>query len=122
MTGWPAIASHVEQASGRLRAAGQPVFFAAGRYQLASRLEYYLPGHPQVVSLNPGRDAYDDWQDLESLRGRNAVFITSDRYPAPPDRLIACDSARVDSRVVVGGRPRERFTVTIYDVWGYHPP
>ena len=121
MAGWPEIARRAQQAAAALRRAGRPVFFAAGRYQLASRLEFYLPVHPEVISLNPGRDAYDDWQDLERLRGRNAIFIASDRYPTPPERLIRCDSARVASRLVVAARRHEQFAVTIYEVWGFRP-
>ena len=122
MMGWPAIAAHAEGAAARIRSQvrAAPVF-AAGRYQLASRLEFYLRGHPEVVSLDPGRDAYDDWQHLESLRGRNLVFIASDRFPTPPDQLVGCDSTRVFSRLTVAIRRHEQFHVTVYEVWGCRP-
>ena len=122
MAGWPAVASCTERAAERIRReTGRSPFFAAGRYQLAARLEFYLRGHPDVISLNPGRDAYDDWQDLEALRGRDFVFVASDRFPTPPEALVACDSSRVDSRLVVATRGHEQFRVTIFDVRGYRP-
>ncbi|HEY6868048.1 MAG TPA: glycosyltransferase family 39 protein, partial [Candidatus Eisenbacteria bacterium] len=122
MRGWPAIAAHAEAAAMQVRSETRVTpLFAAGRYQLAARLEYYLRGHPDVVSLNPGRDAYDDWQDLHPLAGRNIVFITSDRFPTPPDELIRCDSARVVSRLTVASRREEQFHVTVWDVRGYRP-
>ncbi len=122
MDGWPAIAARVREAAARLESKGGAApFIAAGRYQLASRLEFYLPRHPEVISLNPGRDAYDDWQDLARLEGRNFVFVASDRFPTPPDRLARCESARVYSRMTTAVRRTERFGVTIYQAWGYRP-
>ncbi len=123
MRGWPRIAAEAQRAAvGLGAAAGAPApFFAAGRYQLASRLEFYLPGHPAVVCLNPGRDAYDDWQRLDRLRGRSFVFVASDRFPTPPERLVGLDSMRVFARVVTSSSRQEEFGVTIYQCRGFAP-
>ena len=122
MAEWPAIAARAERAATKIRSeTGAMPFYAAGRYQLASRLEFYLPGHPDVFSLNPGRDAYDDWQDLASLRGRDCIFVTSDRFPTAPQQLARWDSTRVEARLVVATRGREQFRVTVYVVRGYRP-
>src|SRR5262249_29181021 len=96
--------------------------FAAGRYQLASRLEFYLPGRPDVLSLNPGRDAYDDWQDLAQLRGHSFVFVASDRFPDDPRELGVCDSVRVFSRLLTAVRPPESFHTMIYVCRRLRPP
>ncbi len=122
MMGWPSIAASAERAADGMRdRAGRPPFFAAGRYPLASRLEFHLRGHPEVVSLNPARDAYADWQERRALAGRNLVFVASDRFPAPPQVLARVDSARVFAQLVTVARGADRFTVVVYRAWGYRP-
>ena len=123
MRGWPRIADQVRRALADLgpgAEAGGP-FIAAGRYALASRLEFYLPGHPTTVCLNPGRDAYDDWQRLDDLRGRDFVFVASDRFPTPPQRLVAVDSSWIFTRVRTSSEAQETFGVTIYQCRGFRP-
>lgn len=123
MRGWREVAAAAEQAFAELRSGTTPCgrgpFYAAGRYQLASRLEFYLRGRPEVVCLHPGRDAYDDWQDLRGLRGRDFVFLASDRFPAPPQRLAEVDSVRVFRRIVTVARPPGIFGVTVYQCRGF---
>ncbi len=123
MRGWPRIAAEAQRAAAGLGSTGgtPAPFFAAGRYQLASRLEYYLPGRPPVICLNPGRDAYDDWQRLDRLQGRDFVFVASDRFPTPPDRLARVASARVFARLVTSGKKQAEFGVTIYQCRGFRP-
>jgi 4-amino-4-deoxy-L-arabinose transferase-like glycosyltransferase len=122
LEGWPEIAARVRETAANMRAeSGAVPFIAAGNYQIASRLEFYLPGHPSVISLNTGRDAYDDWQDLRSLSGRNFVFVATDHFKTAPDRLARCDGVRIERRWVTASRPREQFRTTIYTGWGYRP-
>lgn len=120
MRGWHEAAAAAERADSALRVTspGARPFYAAGRYQNSARLEFYLPGHPAVLCLNRGRDAYDDWQDLGALRGRDFVFVASDRFPEPPERLVRT-AATVFERVEVKAGGRTSNTFTIYLCHGF---
>ncbi len=121
MRGWGETVASARQAFTELAstAPGARPFFAAGRYQVASRLEFYLPGHPSVVCLNPGRDAYDDWQKLEELEGRDFVFVATQRFPSLPERRVELRSSRVFARIVAMAGPSAVHVLTIYQCRGF---
>jgi 4-amino-4-deoxy-L-arabinose transferase-like glycosyltransferase len=119
MRGWREAAAATVRADSALRRDGGSPFYAAGRYQNAARLEFYLPGRPAVLCLNPGRDAFDDWQDLERLRGRDFVFLASSRFPDPP---ASADSATVFERVEIKAGERTLNSFTVYVCRGFRSP
>lgn len=125
MRGWDEAANQAQRAWDQLRVetatSGGAPFFAAGRYQLASRLEFYLPAHPSVVCLNLGHDAYDDWQHLSELRGANFIFVASDRFPESPERVAIFDSSKLFARVVARAGPSTTHTITLYQCWRFRP-
>ena len=123
MRGWPVAAAWAERAASDL-CAHEPAlapspFFAAGRYQNAARLEFYLPGNPPVVCLNPGRDAYDDWQDLTALRGRDFVFMGTSRFSTPPERLASVRAHRTFHIVRAAAGPGTTHILTIDEAYGF---
>ncbi|TMQ70346.1 MAG: phospholipid carrier-dependent glycosyltransferase [Candidatus Eisenbacteria bacterium] len=126
MRGWPAAARAAERAAADLRAraprGSKPPFFAAGRYPNASRLEFSLPDHPAVICLAPERDAYDDWQDLDSLRGRDCVFVSSSRFPASLEQLARVRGARIFEIVRAPAGPRTVHVITVQEGNGFAPP
>jgi 4-amino-4-deoxy-L-arabinose transferase-like glycosyltransferase len=122
MRGWPDAARLAKRALADLAASAPPgaaPFLAAGRYQNAARLEFYAGGKRPVLCLDPARDAYDDWQDLRALRGRDFVFVATDRFPAPPERLVGVASSRVFATVHAPAGKRERHTITVYECRGF---
>jgi 4-amino-4-deoxy-L-arabinose transferase-like glycosyltransferase len=50
--GWPNVAEAVGKTLAAERNAGRRVFLAGNRYQEAAALAFYLPDHPEVLSLN----------------------------------------------------------------------
>ena len=123
MRGWPVAAAWADRAASDL-CAHEPAlapspFFAAGRYQNAARLEFYLPGNPPVVCLNPGRDAYDDWQDLTALRGRDFVFMGTSRFSTPPERLASVRAHRTFHIVRAAAGPGTTHILTIDEAYGF---
>lgn len=76
--GWPELGLRVAQ----LRQPGQVVM--ALRYQIASELEFYVPGQPQVYCLNAfGRgNQFDLVNDYEGLGGKNVLIVSEG--PIPP--------------------------------------
>ena len=75
--GWPELAKRARE----LRAPGQVVM--ALRYQIASELEFYLPGQPRVYCLNAfGRgNQYDFTNDYQGLGGKDVLLVSE--YPIP---------------------------------------
>jgi len=111
--GWTQAAAAAGRAAASL-GGERRVVFAAGRYPNASRLEFHLPGRPPVACLNPGRDAYDDWQNLDSLRGADVVFVATSRFPSPPDALLPGHECREFERVEARAGPRAAHRITVY--------
>lgn len=111
--GWQPAAAAAERAAASF-GGGRPVRFAAGRYAVASRLEFHLRGHPPVHCLDPGRDAYDDWQDEASLRGANVVFVATSRFPARPDALLPGHECREFERIEARAGPGAVHRITVY--------
>jgi 4-amino-4-deoxy-L-arabinose transferase-like glycosyltransferase len=75
LRGWSELGQAVGEA---MRAAPRPPFLVSDRYQIASELAFYVPGHPQVFNANLGRrmNQYDIWGGWEKLIGRDGLFVT----------------------------------------------
>ncbi len=82
---------------------GDPPFIASDRYQLASLLAFYVPGHPRTYAVNLGGrlNQYDIWGGLDGERGRNGIFVTYGFQPLPPELERAFERIEVEPRVVV---------------------
>jgi 4-amino-4-deoxy-L-arabinose transferase-like glycosyltransferase len=61
--GWREVAAAAGRAASAPLAAGAKVHLAADRYQEASEIAFWLPGHPETFALNLGgrRNQYDLW-------------------------------------------------------------
>lgn len=96
--GWAEVANLVRAAQAEHAAD----FVATQAYQTSSQLAFALDD-PDVVELSPRPTSFDDWSDLESLRGRTAVIVTDNRGDADFWRT---QFARVED---VGEHQVERF-------------
>ena len=82
---------------------GDRPFLASDRYQIASQLAFYVPGHPAVYNANFGRrmNQYDLWGGWEALVGRNGLFVMYGDVEPPEDLRNAFRSVeRVRTLVV----------------------
>lgn len=84
--GWDEAGERIGQIYAELARRG-PTFLASDRYQIASELAFYVPGHPRTYVFNLGRrmNQYDLWNGWGALRGRDALVVTygQDGVPAP---------------------------------------
>lgn len=98
LRGWPELGQAVAAAAARLPRAP---FLFSDRYQIASELAFYVPGHPRVYNANFGRrmNQYDVWGGWEALAGRDGLFVTFGTGE-PPEALRA-GFARVERLAVV---------------------
>jgi undecaprenyl-diphosphatase len=83
LRGWPELGQAVGEV---IAAAPRPPFLASDRYQIASQLAFYVPGHPTVYNANFGRrrNQYDLWGGWEELADRDGVFVLSGVMDPPP--------------------------------------
>jgi len=112
LRGWPELG----QAVGEVMAtAGERPFLASDRYQIASQLAFYVPGHPTVYNANFGRrmNQYDLWGGWEALVGRNGLFVMYGAVDPPEDLRNAFRTVeRVRTLVVPQpGRPPHTFSI-----------
>lgn len=93
----------------------EPPSLVSDRYQIASELAFYVSGHPQVFNVNLGRrlNQYDIWGGLETLRGRDVLFVTYDDGEAPREIRGACEGIEKAEvvRTFHRGHPAHTFSI-----------
>lgn len=72
--GWPEVAAAVRAE----RTTQGAAFVAANRYQAASKLAFALDD-PDVASLSPRRDGFDDWWYPSRYEGQDAIVVVDGR-------------------------------------------
>lgn len=106
--GWHEVADAVRAA----RSGADVGFVAATDYALASPLGFAL-ADPDVTSLSPNRDAYDDWFDAAAHQGQDAIIV-ADRW-RPLRAAIAAHFAAVETvrsiSIVRFGHAIDRYTI-----------
>lgn len=86
--GWPVLADSVAAFAARVPATGgHRLHVAANRYQDAALLGWYLPGRPEVVSVNRGGrpNQYDLWPRLpdRATVGDDLLLVLAERDAEP---------------------------------------
>jgi len=81
--GWPEMASWAEALAEGYSRNGEPVYYYAKTYQVASLLAFYIPGQPRVFEVKDWDrpNQYDYWADLP--RGADALLIIHRNEPLP---------------------------------------
>lgn len=79
--GWPEVAAEL----GRLDGAQPADFVATPWYGDAAKLAFAL-GDRSVTSLDPARDQYDYWFDVQAHIGQSAWLVVDDDHPVEPVR------------------------------------
>jgi hypothetical protein len=79
--GWPQAGAAIAAAREQMQSSG-PVIIAAPRYNIASQVTFYTPGHPPVFSVSSVREQHDLWGrgSIDSLLGINVLFVMDNRY------------------------------------------
>jgi hypothetical protein len=107
--GWPVLAKK----AGELRTPNQVVM--ALRYQVASELEFYLPGQPRVYCLNAfGRgNQYDFTNDYQGLGGKDVLLVSE--YPIPEKLAEKFEKVNFPEKLQIFFRGAVIKTFFIYD-------
>jgi 4-amino-4-deoxy-L-arabinose transferase-like glycosyltransferase len=108
--GWEEVISEIEAA----RAEYDIGFIATPWYASAGALAFALRD-PDVVSLFPGRDAFDDWFDPAAHAGQNALIVADRKRGITDDLTSQFRSVRRIKRVDIirNGLVIERYSIYI---------
>jgi undecaprenyl-diphosphatase len=85
----------------------QRTFLVSNRYQVASEVAFYTPGHPPAYNFNLGRrlNQYDFWEGPDSRLGWDAVYVEEGTHPL--DERVRAAFERVDPPIVLEVRRGE---------------
>jgi len=113
LRGWPELGQAVAQLAS---SGGDRPFLASDRYQIASQLAFYVPGHPTVYNANFGRrmNQYDLWGGWETLIGRNGLFVLYGAVDPPDDLRHAFRTLERVRTLTVWHRGRALHTFSIF--------
>jgi 4-amino-4-deoxy-L-arabinose transferase-like glycosyltransferase len=96
-------------------------FLVSGRYQIASELAFYVPGHPPAYNFNLGRrlNQYDFWGGPDSRLGWDAVYVEEGANRL--DVRVRAAFARVDGPILLEIRRGERVirVFSLYRGYGF---
>lgn len=81
--GWGEIGTRIDQIRVEMSEEGSAPFVFSSHYNPASQLSFALKDSYGVYCLSEGIDQFDFWQATDSLIGRNAVYVITDRYFLP---------------------------------------
>ncbi|MBI5681865.1 MAG: glycosyltransferase family 39 protein [Deltaproteobacteria bacterium] len=76
LVGWEELGRKVGVVYNEMHKDGD-VFIFSDSYQIASELAFYVDGNPVTYNVNLGRrmNQYDIWQDFDTNKGKNAVYV-----------------------------------------------
>jgi hypothetical protein len=105
----------------------RPAFIFSDRYQVASEMMFYVPGHPHTFNIQLERrmNQFDVWGGTGEVRGWNAIFVT-DR-PDPPEAVLrSFDMVMLErpTHTSTGGQSRTHDSWSIFRCYGFRgfPP
>lgn len=91
------------------------LFLFSDHYQIASELAFYVPAQPRAYNIDAGRrmNQYDIWGGLDTLRGRDGLFVTYGDWDAPRPVQEACEALRKVQVVATShlGQPGQSFSI-----------
>lgn len=113
LQGWPELGRVVGEVMAQTP--GTP-FIASDRYQVASQLAFYVPGHPRVYNANFGRrmNQYDLWGGWEDLVGRDGLFVMDGTLDPPEDLRRAFRTVERVRTLVIWRHERRVHTFAIF--------
>jgi len=122
MHGWQTVGSEVEATYTNLNSQNPGEWFICGsRYQVAGKLNLYLPHHNYVYSLNNGMDGYKFLRSTDNLIGKNGIFVTQSFYYDLPQNLYNAKAFKLIQVIPIyeyGVIRRDYFVYEIIDFQG----
>jgi 4-amino-4-deoxy-L-arabinose transferase-like glycosyltransferase len=83
--GWQEVIGQLE-ADGLLR--GETSFVFSNKWFTGGELAYAVQGRYRTTVLNQGDPhAFAFWTKMSDLEGKDGIFVTSERFPADPEKL-----------------------------------
>lgn len=118
--GWAEVGEKVKEVTMELAEEGSFPFIFCCHYNPASQLSFALKDAENVYCLSKGIDQFDFWQDIRGLIGRNAVYVTTNRYDLPPEEGFIFERIEGPETVVTyrAGNYKIRET-SIYRCYGF---
>jgi hypothetical protein len=118
--GWPKVAEAVGKTLAAERATGRRVFLAGNRYQDAAALAFYLPDHPEVLSLNVDYrgNQYDlrPWFEARAVPGDELLLVIEPWAATSVVPSLASHFSAAE-RVVEVPRRRGGWVLSPRDLW-----
>jgi 4-amino-4-deoxy-L-arabinose transferase-like glycosyltransferase len=89
--GWSDLGAETARRLAALPTGEHAPVLGARRYQIASLLSFYVPGHPEVQLFpdrTPAGNQYRFWDRSDDLRGRDVLFVCEDGWEAEHLRAL----------------------------------
>jgi len=105
--GWKEVSNGLDEIEKGL---GKPFFLLTDRYQIGAQLAFAT--RRNVYTFRPRRKSqFDFWQDIEELKGKDAVYVTHSRYFKEPTEIYRFQKTELLREVVLvrGGREMRKF-------------
>ena len=120
MLGWQELGTETREMVSNMPDPANTFIFGL-KYQTASELAFYTPGHPRTVSINrwDRPNVYDYWWQDKDLAGKDAVGVTQssndrNRFKNIFERVDPPVPLRIYRKTVTGQTAREK---TPFKVW-----
>jgi hypothetical protein len=108
--GWDKVSQAIDGIEKELP---KPVFLLTDRYQNGAHLSFAT--RKEVYTFRPRRlSQFDFWQDIEELKGRNAIYITHSRYFKDPNDIYRFQKIELVKEVMLVRGGREMRTFYLY--------
>jgi undecaprenyl-diphosphatase len=104
LRGWRELAQQMDEELSRLEHADHALIITAADRAAASELAFYMTRQPRVYTYNGTgqiRSQYDLWDGPRGAAGRNALVITYDGRPPPPELATAFQKVESNREVTV---------------------
>lgn len=112
--GWEEVGQRISQSYKEMSSQG-PTFIFTGSYALSSQLSFYTPGNIFVNMLGTGSvhgRNYDFWQDLDKLKGQNALQVSKDgKHPEDYHHLFERVEAEKPLKIYIEGELIRTFPI-----------
>lgn len=95
--GWDVVGREVQDIYNSLET--DDWFLFSNRYQLAAQLQFYLPEHNYVYSINKRTEQYDYWQDEKKLYNKNGIYVTHSFYLKKPTDIYGFDNIKLMKKI-----------------------
>ncbi|MFB0525855.1 MAG: hypothetical protein ACETVO_00080, partial [bacterium] len=105
--GWDKVSEEIEAIE---KESGKDFFLLTDRYQIGAHLSFAT--RKEVYTFRPRRRSqFDFWQDMEELKGKDAIYVTHSRYFKDPNDIYRFQRIKLlkEVKLVRGGKEMRTF-------------